>query len=120
MASGGKDASAASRKPAISSTDSPLMRMASSRPPISRSDTRPSSMAVYKVLASTRDMLRAPFTPRPTSLMKGAARNGSSGGVKSVCMAEAYHLTGVFFHWKMRVVLISNTLVFPRKIFAEP
>ena len=62
-------ASAASRKPAISSTDSPLMRMASMMPPISRSDTRPSSMAPYSARASSRDKLREPFLPRPISLM---------------------------------------------------
>jgi hypothetical protein len=64
-------------KPAISSTDSPLMRMASRIAPSSRSLTRPSIMASYSRAASVRDMLRAPFTPRPISLMKGAAANGS-------------------------------------------
>src|SRR5690606_24991968 len=66
-----------SRKPPSSATDSPLMRIASMMPPISRSDTRPSSMAAYSCCASSRDRLRAPFTPRPISLMNGAALKAS-------------------------------------------
>src|SRR5471030_1809722 len=90
--SGANVASAASRKPAISCTDSPLMRMASRIPPSSRSETRPSSMAWYKSWASSRVMLRAPFLPRPISLMKRAAGNGVVDMV-SVVMALAYTQT---------------------------
>src|SRR5471032_3334462 len=90
--SGANVASAASRKPAISCTDSPLMRMASRMPPSSRSETRPSSMAWYKSWASSRVMLRAPFLPRPISLMKRAAWKGVVDMV-SVVMALAYTQT---------------------------
>ena len=82
------DASAASRKPAISATDSPLIRIASKMPPSSRSLTRPSSMAAYSRRASSRDMLRAPSLPRPISLMKRAAASGSLGEL--IVMAAEY------------------------------
>jgi hypothetical protein len=59
----------ASRKPAISSGVSPLMRMARQKAPISRSVTVPSSTWPNRSAACSRVRARAPSLPRPISLM---------------------------------------------------
>src|SRR6185369_15026641 len=59
----------ASRKPAISSGVSPLIRIARQKAPTSRSVTAPSSTCPNRSAACSRLIDRAPCLPRPISLM---------------------------------------------------
>src|SRR3569832_678675 len=91
-----KEACAASRKPAISSTDYPLLRMASMMPPSTRSEPRPSSMAEYNRRAASRVRLRAPIVPRPISLMIRAAGKGAcASSIAADAVAALFDVSSV-------------------------